>query len=277
MKKYFFLISIVFCSILSAEPKAVYVQFRQFDFWNYFDWTTVVQGTAIRIDIIHDTTDTNSYLPTCYTDYRLIIFAVKEWHKGTGNDTITLRYQRNSNILINAPPGIGEEWVVYSNQSADGIYNIFNSIYNYPISNKPQHSDKALRMIKKYAQINNQIVSVKYKDHDSGKRRTANGLLINGLPEGVWYFLDKKGTPYMTGYYLHGRPDSLWIDYYRDKNDNALPTIAAKTFIRNDRAVSVSFTRESEMNYAYIYEGIQVPDGVFTKEEWTYIQEKGHK
>ncbi|GEM_PF-3724466 len=278
MKKYFFLISFVFCSMFSAAPQAVSGQFYAFDFWDYLDYTTVVQGTVTRIDTIHDTSDTDTIFSLPSIQYQYVIqFSVNTWYKDKGRDTLTLKYFHTSTEHVIFEPITNEEWIIFTWRAPDGTYNAGHDFFSCPVNKKHTDTDKIIRLVKKYAQINNQVVAVKYKDHDSGKRRTAKGLLINGQPEGAWHFLDKKGVPYKTGYYLNGQRDSLWMSYYRDIKDNALPMIYSKTFIKNDKAASVSFTREGEMNYAYFDEGIEVPEGVFTQEEWTYIQEKGQK
>lgn len=279
MNKIFVVLCLLMCSFITEEAFASFCNKGKFDFWDYLDYTDVFKGTVLsKTSVEQDSVlfDTLSGMYFLTGGYDLIEFAIENTYKGTAADTVILKTSLSNGMNDTKTFNVGDVWYVFSQISTEGFYFVGGCSWSTISTRENDAVELALKLVEKYSSLNAEIVSVKYKDRDCSKKRKAKGLLLNGQAEGYWTFNDNWGRPYMTGYYKNGLPDSLWTDYFGNRYDHALKIVAAKTFIKNGKYATISYSINGEIVYGYIDSNFVVPKGVFSEDEFEYLMKRKH-
>lgn len=248
-------------------------EFKKFDIWDYLDYTSIVKGEVISVEQHPDSflLDTIRNIYFKFGGYQIIQVRVSEVYKGDCSDIMTYKAKASDGISCSVNINVGESWYIFSN-IVQGENYIGGCSWSRKTNSNLKYIKHAIKLSKQLSSIDGEVIEKKYRDKDCSKKRSARGLLANGQAQGYWEFLDKKGNPYMTGYYVNGVPDSVWIDYFRDIHECATNRIASRTYYCSQGSASVSYSWEDELFYGYITNQIQIPDRVFSSDEIQYLK-----
>lgn len=247
----------------------------KFDIRSYLEYTTIIKGEIISVELYPDTFFVNDILLQD-GGYQFIKLKVEETFKGNTPKYITLKSRLRSigGHECKQKYEVGEKWYVFTGLIDSNYYHINGCYWSQKVEENPQLMRKTINYIKSLSSIENGTITKKYCDRDSQKKRNATGKIINGQAQGVWNFLDKKGTPVITGHYLNGEPNGLWIEYFISEKNIALDKIFSKSYHTALGSISVSYNNKGEINYGYRYKNIKIPEEYFTPEEIKYLKSK---
>lgn len=250
---------------------------KKFDIWDYLDYTLIVKGVILSIEEFPDSVQIdstrNDYFKT--GGYQLIKFKIEEVYKGNYSEIMIFKANLSNGLNCTKTFNIGENWYFFSSIE-NGENFIGGCSWSQKVDSNPKQIVKVITYIKELSVLQSEVVDKKYFDKDCSKKRSAKGLIINGQAEGYWIFSDKKGNPYMTGYYLNGVPDSLWIDYYRNEKEFATKNVAAKTYFRSNVKASIHYSFEGEIISGYCNSITEIPSELFSNEEIVYLKTKAN-
>jgi len=233
----------------------------KFDGSDYLAYTDIFEGKVSNLIFkgnVWDTTETRFF--------SLYEFVVEKNYKGVQPDTVILKLSLSNGANCTKDMKVGESWFIFSSYS-DSTYYVSGCSWSHQTSYRPDLMKQAIEYVTNYSALANKQIKLPFHNSDCNCQMFYRGTLSNGQTEGEWETLDSLGGVLEKGVYHNGKEDGLWEYHFLDSNNLALPQISGKRFYKGKNLILVSYGWNGQINYVYVDDSIEIPEGVFTKEE----------
>jgi hypothetical protein len=233
----------------------------KFDGYDYLSYTDVFKGRVGNLVFkgdVWDSTDTRNF--------SLYQFVVDETYKGVQRDTVLVKLSLPDGGNCTKEMAVGESWYIFTNL-VDSAYYIGGCSWSHQTNVRPGIMKNAIKYVTEHSVLTDVNVKLPFLDSDCNCQRYYSGILVYGQAEGKWSTLDSLGGIIEKGRYSNGEPDGLWEFYFQDSNNLALTQKSGKRYFQGINSAMVSYGWDGKIRYAYKDDMIEIPEGVFTKEE----------
>lgn len=271
--KYFFHLSLYFLIQSNIAFGCLCNEHKRFDVWDFLNYTRIVKGVVLSIEEFPYAEQVDSMNNEQVTGggYQRIKIKIEDIYKGNFSDSMVFKTELSNGVNCTKTFTVGEEWYIFSSW-VDGENVVQGCSWSQRVNSNPKLMSKVLPMIKEISVIKNKDIEKKYLDRDCSLKRVAKGRVVNGQAEGFWVFLDKKGNPYMTGYYSNGVPVGLWKEYYMNAKNFATKNVAAKSYVGSKGNASIRYNLEGEVIFGTCNSISEIPSELFSFEEVDYLK-----